>query len=495
MERPPYDSPMQKVDQFALGRFDPRPIEDPDGSGRLWYHPNVRTFEAAETNRLNEAHWRDACDRPINDDLADALPTMRVRSNHEATNNPSMEGLILSHTLAVVGRNGPSLDVQTDDEEGEAWAAEAEQVWQEWADQSDATGQLQLGARLKQWNRSGWTCGEWIDQLVDHPRVPGPIKLRLMAIPPQRLCQPFQWYGDPRKVLGVHRDEFGGPIGYWIADEWGGVIGGGQELPQRDVLHVYNKLETDQARGIPWMQTGLPTAADLRDYDVQVMDAARAAADMALVAFTRHPDSDYVETNESVAIKRRRIQHMAPGWELGQIQPHQPSAQYKEHRHERMGDLGRGQGVPSMVVRLDARDHNYSSARFDYSLLHESAEHCRSNLYEPALLRLVRVVLREAELAGAIRRPPRRWKAVWTWPSMPQIDELKSAEAERIALRNGTMTYSEAVARRGRRAADVIRQNERDDAMLLAHGQQPISRDVGVKRDASSNDASNSNED
>ncbi len=93
------------------------------------------------------------------------------------------------------------------------------------------------------------------------------------------------------------------------------------------------------------------------------------------------------------------------------MQPHHPTATYKEHRQERQGDLGRSEGVPSMVTRLDARDHNYSSARFDYGLMHESAKHVRATLYNPKLFILASLVLREAQLAGMLRPAPSR---VWT---------------------------------------------------------------------------------
>ena len=63
-------------------------------------------FESAQTDRLNESHWQYAhVEEPVNEALYTQLPTMRARSNHEALNNPTIEGLILSHTLAVAGED------------------------------------------------------------------------------------------------------------------------------------------------------------------------------------------------------------------------------------------------------------------------------------------------------------------------------------------------------------------------------------------------------
>jgi capsid protein len=192
---------------------------------------------------------------------------------------------------------------------------------------------------------------------------------------------------------------------------------------------------------------------------------------MAIMVETNHPDAEYFQTNETATYRRRRINHIAPGWKVAQLQPHQPAATYKEHRHERMGDLGRGRGVPSMVLRLDARDHNYSSARFDRSLLHESAVHVRSALYNRRLTRLVRMVIAEAILTGLLPFPPSTYKIAHIWPAMPQVDEDKAAKAETRYMKNGTLSYSAAcVERHGRRASDVIRLRQRDEARLAAAG-------------------------
>ncbi len=323
-----------------------------------WYRGSRAHFESTELDRLNEAHWSVVDDSPINQVLAYRLPTMRARSNHEYWNNPTLKGLVLSHTVAVVGDDSPLIDLQAEDEEGDRWCDEAEQVWEEWCKNSDAAGRINLSTRIKRWNRHCWLDGEWLDQLVFPESAEGPIKLRLHEIETSRLMTPMNALAASDVVLGIRRDEYRRPIEYHIAADLMGWKEG-KWLPASDVMHGWDEAmaEAGQARGVPWAQIGLPTAADLRDYDVQVMDAARAAADMALVAFTRHPDADFVaDVPTSVTFRRRRINNLAPGWELGQVQPHHPTATYKEHRQERQGDLGRSEGVPSMVTRLDARD-------------------------------------------------------------------------------------------------------------------------------------------
>lgn len=472
---------MQKA--WTASRFDSSIHNDPDRTGGVWYTPQQSSrgdFESADLNRLNEAHWSNARDTPINDDLAALLPTMRTRANHEAWNNTSVEGLILQHSIAVAGDEGPLLDLEAESEIGDAWCERAERVWDEWRDYSDAAGSKTLGTRIKNhWNRSCWTNGEWLDQLVFDRDADTPLKLRLHAIEPQRLSTPNGQLGDPNIALGVRRNAMRQPTAYHIGDDWYGYAGG-RWVDAYDIVHGFEELEIGQARGVPWCQSGLPVAADLRDYDDQVMDAARSAADMAILATTKHIDAPYVEFKGSAPFRRRRINHIAPGWEITQMQANQPAATYKEHRHERMGDLGRGKGVPSMVLRLDARDHNYSSARFDRSLLHESAGHVRKTLYDPHLRRLVRFVLAEAILAGILPMPPCGYSISQIWPSMPQVDEQKAARAENSYMKNGTLSYSAACAENhGRRASEVIRIRQRDAARLAAAGLPTVEESTG----------------
>jgi lambda family phage portal protein len=438
----------------------------------------------------------DIGEQPVDAVLAARLPIMRARSNHERINNPTIEGLMLSHTLAVAGENGPLLDLWGDSDEDDQWCDQAEAVWEAWCSTADAAGGLDLGGLIKQWNYSCWYNGEWIEQLVaESPefRIDGLPQLRLHGIEVQRLMTPYGSQSDQSITLGIRKNAHRRPTQYWLADNYylGSLASTGRWYPARDIIHGMDRVQSErgQTRGIPWAQSGLPLMADLRDYDAQVLDAARLTADGAVFAYTRHPDSEFADNvPRSVSWRRRQVNHLAPGWELGSVHSNQPLPQYKDFRHERMNDLGKGKGVPGMVTRLDARDHNYSSARFDYQLLGESAKHVRSTLYNPQLRRLVSLVLSEAILMGILPPSPPRFYQQFIWPALPEIDQRKSAEAETIYLRNGSNSYSEVCANgHGRRARDVIRQRQRDARRLAAAGLPSVQESTGTSTTTDSN--------
>ena len=457
-------------------------------------------FESADTDRLNQAHWQlaDLGEQPVNAVLDHRLPTMRARSNHERLNNPTIEGLMLSHTLAVAGENGPLLDLWGESDAEDAWCDAAEQIWETWCGLADAAGGLDLGGLIKQWNNSCWYNGEFIEQLVNEMpqhRRRDTVSLRLHGIEVQRLRTPPESLGDPLVVMGIRRNAYRRPMQYWITDDYysGSLTSGGEWYDAAGIIHGMDMVQAErgQARGIPWAQSGLPLAADLRDYDVQVLDAARSAADNAIFAYTTHTDSEFAD-NVPVAVRwrRRQMNHVAPGWQVAALNANQPLPQYKEHRQERMNDLGRSKGVPGMVTRLDARDHNYSSARFDYQLLAESAKHVRATLFDPRLRRLVALVLSEAQLMGLLPPPPRTFYQRFIWPTLPEIDQKKPADAETIYLRNGTISYTEACANHhGRRAREVMGLRERDNRRLMALGLPTVAQATQSTSSSSSDSA------
>ena len=433
-----------------------------------------RALESGETNRLNEGHWSAVRDQPINEAIAHRGNMVRARANHESWNNPHDEGLVHQHTIAVVGENGPISSITSLADGDDDWCESAQQVLDEWAGYCDAAGIDTLGTRIKNfWNRGCWVNGEWIDQLWYDRSANTTSQLRLHSVEPQRLCTPSDSANDESVTLGVHRTPTYAPIRYYIADDWGFGYRGNW-YPASRIMHGFERREGSQARGVPWMQSGLPTSADVRDYDDQVMDAARSFADHAIVAQTKHQDAPYAPLAKNARaqeIRRRRINFLPPTWELANLQANQPGAQYKEHRQERLGSLGLGQGVPSMMVRLDARDHNYSSARFDRGNLHESARHVRASIYNPKLTRLYRLVIAEAVLGGVLGPPPKFYTINHIWPAMPQIDEDKSSRAEERYLEIGTLSYSETCAmRHGRRGSDMIRERARDRRQLASAG-------------------------
>jgi capsid protein len=84
--------------------------------------------------------------------------------------------------------------------------------------------------------------------------------------------------------------------------------------------------------------------------------------------------------------------------------------------------------------------------------------------------------------SGADRLPtrPEEVQYLWIWPARPHVDPVKEANGEQIELANGTLTYSDALARKGKDLDSTIEQRAREKEMLEEAGLPPLPT-VGAK--------------
>lgn len=421
----------------------------------------LRRWDAATTDRLNEAHWQGAYGEPINHDLAHDLPTLRARVAYEVSNNPNLEGVVNTHATDVVGPEGPSLQIQSDSDK---YSDRLEAFFREWSEQCDIAGQLGLVDMLQLWIKGLWTSGDLLSQEVTDETSSFPAQMRLHCLHASRLDTPPQLYGDANVALGVRRNRYGRPLTYYITDPtYSGPFqmetGRSSPIPADLIYHGYLRAEPGQVRGFPLAASALPAMADLRDYDLQVLDAARAAADTGVWFTNLNPDGVKWQGESGLEIEyKRRVNRTAPpGWDVKQLQPGQPGAQYIEHRRERMAEFGRAVAMPLMLIRLDSSDHNYSSARFDQQVYVRHLQVIQSWIGRRFLNRMVKVLGRELQLAGELPAMPRgEVRLMWTWPRPPHVDPTKERAAERIGLQNRTLTFADACHQNGHSEDEVI---------------------------------------
>ena len=427
----------------------------------------LRRWKAAHTNRLNEAHWGRVTGRTINLDLGESLRELRIRCEYEVDSNPDLDGVVNTHAVDVLGDAGPKLQVVSDSEDYNDWL---EALWREWWESPDAAG-IQSGADLlHMWWRSLWTAGEYLVQFVSDPDVGSDaVALRLHTLPSSQLGEFDGWGGEPDVMLGVRRNAYNKPLEYRINTaspesgrqnwEW---------IEARRLLHRFRVLEAGQARGVPWAAIALEDAAELRDYDEQVLDAARQAADSGVYLYTNSPEAKFRTVTSSADIERRTITTCPPGYQPMQITPQQPSTQYVDFRDEKLRCYGRPVGMPLMMIKLDSRNHNYSSARFDGQVYLRHVKRNRHWAQTGTMNVFVREVEREGlQLRGAPRRP-RIVRLHWNWPALPHVDPLKEVQAAALRVENCFSCVRDECADLGRDWEDVRDQLSKERQTMLA---------------------------
>lgn len=428
----------------------------------------LRRWEAGKTDRLNETQWLDAKGQSVNTDLSQLVTTLRARCSLEIARNPIVEGVIMTHVIDTVGDRGPTLQVVC--KSAPNYAKALEDLWRPWWALPDYNRQYSGVELLQLWVRGHWPDGEGLMQLVDdEPHDDIPISLALNIMAPRRLATPMGQMGDPSIVMGIkfapgkNGRRSGRPQTYYINDEADSQYGAALSLnpdpiPAAQVIHDFVPLEPGQARGAPWLAPCLPVMADLRSYDQAVLDAARLAAANSMALTTKNDAAEFIEVAGTMEIERNSFNAIPPGYELKEIESNQPTAQYIDYRQERLRELGRVIGMPLMMVLLDSRKHNYSSARFDSQVYQRGIRLFQQRITRRMLNRLVDLVAREGQLRAGLgdnglrflRERPQGVLYIWTWPAFPHVDPKKEAEGSEIRLRNRITTISDELADRGR---------------------------------------------
>ena len=432
-------------------------------------HPNwgmsARGWEAGETDRLNQAHWQNAKDDDINQWLREQLTRLRARATYESRQNPTLSGIAATLADAVVGPDGPTLQIQSDDE---AYNNSLERVWRDWFSAPTFRPNVSGAAMLKLWVRNLPKCGEFLSWVDTDEEAAGPVQMRLRLLHPRRLASPLDQASNPRNVLGVEFDRNDRPVRYWIT-ETDGYATGYVPVPPDLIIHEFSLDEEGQARGFPWFTPSLPSAADLRDYDAQIQDAARLGADHHELLYTDHPEATLWKSPESTTYERRTVKMVPPGWKPWAAPAMMPPVQYPDFRAERQRDLGRPFNMPLLMIRLDSSKHNYSSARLDTQSFGGMVQGIQCWLSgTPAsfgtLNRLVDLVAREARFSvRELRRTPPKVTKLWTWPQRPHVDPSKEADAETSSLESRTLSFSDALADRGQTLVSHIQSLQRDE--------------------------------
>lgn len=422
----------------------------------------LRRWESAATNRLNSAHWQNVNEQSINKDLGDWQTTLRSRAYFEMAQNPMLTGVVETYAASIAGPRGPNLQVHSDNPKYNEWR---EEIWRDWFAMPDIAGRITGVEMLKLWARTFWPCGEYLAQEVNGKGDKGSqiVEMRVKNIHPRRLRTPL---GPETMIapLGIEiNKETGAPVAYHIAEETtisGSIVGSvtTERIRAKVIIHEFKQTEADQLRGVPWIACNLQTAADLRDYDNQVLDAARAAADNGYLLETQ-PGVEFepiaIEAGATREIERRSGTVVPPGYHAIQMVPQQPSSNYVAHRDELLRHYGRPALMPLMMVKLDSMKHSYAGARMDRQMFDDGIAGDQHSLFETTLNRLETIVEREAWLAVGRNLfkegRPEKITRTWGWYRPAHVDPSKESKSDETETGIATSSIGDSLSRKGNR--------------------------------------------
>jgi lambda family phage portal protein len=421
-------------------------------------------WPSAETTRLNTHHWVDATDDRLNRLSLNNLRVLRQRAELEMRRNGILAGV--QHTLQteVVGGAGPTLRVKTEDK---AYAAALEEVFTQWAKRPMLTSDMSLAEHLSMSLGQWMSAGEDISQMVRVKDSPRYWNLRLNGIYPGRVKKPLGKISDPRIVDGIETNELGRAVRYHIEEMQDPTTGSfsmkTREVPASEIIHLFPYREDDQLRGIPLIAPSLDPIADLREFGIVTLDAARQAAMWGIVTEATgdeayDPSKDVTSTYEK--FQRGMWTNLPPGRTAKHIRPEHPSANFREFVLEQLRSIGRPLNMPLNLVIADSSSWNYSGARFDLNGWLQTVQEYHSIIERRKLDRLIGMLINDMQLAAVAGRLPQRLadalrnvpddlKITWIWPQRLHTDPDKESRADERNIKNGTSSIASTVSRRG----------------------------------------------
>lgn len=407
-------------------------------------------FGAASHDYRHPDRWLAAHGDPVNQDLASYLQVVEARCQHEYYTSPFFRGVARTFGMHVVGPNGPTLQIQSDDNE---FNDTIERAWRQVFRLPDPVGGVTGVDSLRLTVNHLMLGGASIDvskSRGSRGHQTGKVNYGWQTLPFNRLMTPISRIGDPHVFMGIHFNADGSRKQYYFKEQEGVIGGNGsmktdpKAIPAQNVQHIFLREEGEQVTGVPWMATAVTASASLAEYDADVMEANKNAARQTTWFQTPHsPEDDFVEP---VEYQRGGTNKLAPGVVVSHSPATQTLAGYREFRHERLGEIGRAVNMPLILILLSAQGSNFSSAQYDGMVYAEGIAEAQRLLEQQSLIYKVEEVIRELTVLGKIKATPDFYEITFNWPKPPHANIEKIVKSLVSLHREGGISLYELAA-------------------------------------------------
>lgn len=450
-------------------------------------------------------------------------PTLRARARDIARNDPWASGAINKLVDKVIGGN-LRLNLLPDHErlgiseqDARTYAHEVEGQFAEWgkspARAADYQRSLTFNRLVRLAFRHHLVDGEAL-AISRQRRAPvDGWQTCMELIEPDRLSTPTGRLDDRRLRSGVEMNGSGAPIAYHIRSQHpgDGYFDGRNRVRwvrlQRwsplglpAVLHVFDRAEARQSRGISVFAPALRRLRELNEYETAELLSAKAESKLG--AFATSPfDSDALiealkmQGSQGVRdlMQARTSYHREQGLRVGgvpvtpvfsgekieMVRPTRPTSNYGDYTGAVLRGFAATVDLASMSVTNNWSDVNYSSARAALNEAHQAITVRRVEFCEDFASPIFTMWLIEAVAKGRIKPPggadfmanlPAYARHQFIGPPRGIVDPVKEAAAAEQLLQSGLASRSELIAERGGDYETVIDQIAREQAYAQSRG-------------------------
>ena len=369
--------------------------------------------------------------------------------------------------------------------------AKVNALWEKWSSQCDADGQLDFLGLQTLACRQMIEAGEVLIRRRPRRSSDGfdvPIQLQLLEADMLDATINRDLNDGGNIVQGIEFNQIGQRRSYWLYAQHPGdsVISSkmrlnSQPIPAVDVLHLYEKQRL-QVRGVPW---GTPVMRTLRDLDDWTQaELVRKKTEACVVGIVLGAD----ETDQGIAPSvvdsdGNRVEQFEPGliaYARGgkDIKFNQPAttAGVTEWLRAQLHIVAAGFRMPYELLTGDLSQVNYSSIRAGLVEFRRLIDAVQWQIIIPMFCKPVwEWFVQTAWAAGQLPQPVIAVK--WSPPRFEAVDPLKDSMADLMAMRSGTMTLAQAIARQGHNPdavlAEIALMNSRIDNLGLILDSDP----------------------
>ena len=428
-------------------------------------------FDSAQTTADNRRHWANA--DGLSADAAaspEVRRTLRNRARYEVANNSYARGIALTLANDVIG-TGPRLQMLTDSAEA---SQTVEREFAAWAKAVDLPGKLRTMRQARAQD------GEAFAVLFSNDNLNSPVKLDLKLIEAEQVATPGAKLGiraAAPAVDGIEFDAFGNPVAYHVlkSHPGGGATASAlsfDRIPAGSVIHWFRADRPGQRRGLPDILPALPLFAQLREYTLAVVAAAKSAAHIAILMKTGAPaggEAAEVEPMTEMEFEPNMAIFTPEGWEPSQIKAEQPATTYDMFKREILNEIARCLNMPYNIAACNSSGYNYASGRLDHQTYFKSIRveqvHCETVVLDRILAAWL------AEAAKVFGLGPLDDAAhQWFWDGHEHVDPAKEANAQAARLASSTTTLAIEYARQGRDWETELRQRAKEIALMKQLG-------------------------
>jgi lambda family phage portal protein len=293
--------------------------------------------------------------------------------------------------------------------------------------------------------------------------------------------------GKPGAYEGIEVDADDNPTAYHIY-KWHPYDNKG--LPEsvridaKDIMHVYRQERPGQLRGISWLAPVLRTLNNFDDYQMSRLIQQKGAA--SFMGFLTPPDSESAvpDTKEQFQndfyLEAGTVKRLRPGEKVEF--PNVPSVEgYADYCRVTLRTVAAGLGITYEALANDFSQVNYSSGRLGYLQMRKNIEMWRWQMLIPQFCdKGIDVFLKWAAIKYGV--DPEQIEVKWVPPAWSMIDPNKEYEATKSAVRNGFLSWSQAVQELGNDPDQTLEEiqelNQKLDEMEIVLDSDPRQTNV-----------------